>query len=132
MATIPSSNSSSTTSTSGALSAMSTVTNPYYINPNESLVFPIKLTGTTNYNLWSIIVRVALKSKNKLGFINGSISAPNPSAEGYEVWEQSNTAVYFMILGPLDPSLVDSVSSRDNPRLLWEDLRQHFGQTDNV
>ncbi|CAL1377017.1 unnamed protein product [Linum trigynum] len=94
------------------------VTNPFYINPNESLNFTIKLSDTTNYNMWSITVRVELKSKNKLSFIIRSIPVPNLGHESYQAWEQSNTVVYFMILASLDPSLVNSVSSHDNAKLL--------------
>ncbi|CAL1353736.1 unnamed protein product [Linum trigynum] len=130
MATEASSNSSS--STTVATPPLTTVTNPFYINPNEALSFPIKLTGTTNYNLWSRTVRVALKSKNKLGFITGSIPIPDPKDASYQSWEQSNTTVYFLILGSLDPSLVNIVSSQDNSKLLWDDLRQHYGQADNI
>ncbi|CAL1390319.1 unnamed protein product [Linum trigynum] len=108
------SNSSSTVATT----PLTTVTNPFYINPNEALSFPIKLTGTANYNLWSRTVRVALKSKNKLGFIIGSIPVPDPTDASYQAWEQSNTIVYFLILGSLDPSLVNSVSSQDNSKIL--------------
>ncbi|CAL1407466.1 unnamed protein product [Linum trigynum] len=122
---------SSSTSTVASV-PINTVTNPFYINPNEALSFPIKLTGTTNYNLWSRTVRVALKSKNKLGFITGAIPVPDLTHESYQAWEQSNTAVYFMILGSLDPSLVNSVSSQDNAKLLWDDLRQRYGQADNI
>ncbi|CAL1371401.1 unnamed protein product [Linum trigynum] len=97
-----------------ATNTTTTVTNPLYINLNESLNFPIKLTDTANYNMWSITVRVALKSKNKLGFITRAIPVPGLGHVSYQTWEQSNTTVYFMILGSLDPKLVNSVSSKDN------------------
>ncbi|CAL1371157.1 unnamed protein product [Linum trigynum] len=125
-------NNNNNNTTLTAQAQLPTMTNPFYVNPNEALVFPIKLTGTNNYNQWSRTVRVALKSKNKMGFINGIIPIPDSLHASYPAWEQSNTSVLFMILGSLHPSLVDSISSMENARVVWNDLKQRFGQADNM
>ena len=56
---------------------------PYYLYPSEgpgvditSIIFTEK-----NYKLWSKAIRTTLKSKNKLGFIEGTLAKPD-SKEG--------------------------------------------------
>jgi hypothetical protein len=52
--------------------------NPYFLHPNENpgnvLVTPL-LSGS-NYHSWSRAMQVALRSKHKLHFINGSLPRP--------------------------------------------------------
>jgi len=56
---------------------------PYYLHPSEGpgvAITSIIFTGK-NYELWSKAVRTALKSKNKLGFIEGTLAKPTPKEE---------------------------------------------------
>jgi len=53
---------------------------PYYLHPSEGpgvLITAVIFDGK-NYDLWERAVRAALKSKNKLGFINGALIIPTP------------------------------------------------------
>ena len=53
---------------------------PYYLHPAEgpgALITAVVFDGK-NYDLWAKAVRTALKSKNKLGFIDGSITKSKP------------------------------------------------------
>ena len=52
---------------------------PYYLLPNEnsSVISINKPLVRSNYHLWSWAMRMALKSKNKLNFIDGSIKKLN-------------------------------------------------------
>ncbi|XP_054797486.1 uncharacterized protein LOC129302589 [Prosopis cineraria] len=58
------------------LAPPSNQTSPYYIHPNEnpSLVLVSPLLDGSNYHCWARAMRMALLSKNKLKFIDGSIS----------------------------------------------------------
>ena len=55
-------------------------TNPYYLHPNEnpSLVLTSCLLTRNNYYTWSRSMRMALILKNKLKFVDGSITVPKP------------------------------------------------------
>lgn len=44
------------------------------------------LTGN-NYLTWSKLMVIALKAKDKLGFINGKCKMPNPEDTSYEEWQ---------------------------------------------
>ena len=67
--------------------------NPFYFYPNENpalVLTPCLLTGN-NYYTWSRSMRMALISKNKLKFVDGSISVPDESDPNFAVWERCKT-----------------------------------------
>jgi len=58
---------------------------PYYLHPSEGpgmLIMAVVFDGK-NYDLWERAVTTALKAKNKLVFIDGSLSRSN-EVEGEE------------------------------------------------
>ncbi|CAL1395300.1 unnamed protein product [Linum trigynum] len=105
--------------------------NPYYINPNESLVIPLKLTPK-NYHSWCRTVRLPLRSRNKLGFINGTLPPPSPTNPAFDASDQSNTAILFALMSSLDPTLIDNVNTIEMAQGLRDDLKERFGQDDFV
>ncbi|CAL1401075.1 unnamed protein product [Linum trigynum] len=88
---------------------------PYYVNPNENLaqgIISVKLDGS-NYHVWSRSMRIALKTKKKLGFINGSLPMPEVTDPDYEAWDQSNTNVMGWILNSLLDSIAEAVMDNE-------------------
>ncbi|CAN1851581.1 hypothetical protein LINPERHAP1_LOCUS40246 [Linum perenne] len=82
--------------------------NPFYLNPNENLsqsIVNIILDGA-NYQIWSRYVKFTLKTKHKLGFIDGSIKPPD--------------------------SVRRSVINYENAQALWEELKSRFGYANAV
>ncbi|GMJ02913.1 hypothetical protein HRI_003960500 [Hibiscus trionum] len=59
--------------------------NPYYIhqsdNPGALLV--TQPLGSDNYNSWKRSMFMALSTKNKIGFVDGSIPAPATTSPNY-------------------------------------------------
>jgi len=61
---------------------------PYFLHPSDSpraIITAIKFDGK-NYDVWEQVVRTSLKSKNKLGFIDGTIT--KPESKGKEVTDK--------------------------------------------
>ncbi|XP_016168365.1 uncharacterized protein LOC107610899 [Arachis ipaensis] len=86
-------------------------TNPYFILPSESPGIPLTsvvLTGS-NFGAWSRAMLLALKSKNKLKFIDGNIEKPDSSDPLFEVWERCNTYVVGWLNLSLSPDIYQSV-----------------------
>ena len=52
---------------------------PFFLHPNEnpSLILTSTLLNGNNFHSWSRSMKMALISKNKLKFVDGSISVPN-------------------------------------------------------
>ncbi|GJV84867.1 ribonuclease H-like domain-containing protein [Tanacetum coccineum] len=56
------------------------ISDPLHLHPNDTTalaVVSIKLKGTENYQVWSCAMLLALKGKNKIGFIDGSCKRSN-------------------------------------------------------
>ncbi|XP_020991964.1 uncharacterized protein LOC110278129 [Arachis duranensis] len=107
-------------------------TNPYYIHPSENptsvLVTPV-LTGN-NYHSWKRSFTMAIISKNKYGFLTGSISSPLPGDPLFSAWEHCNNLVLSWLFHSLSPSITQSVLYFDTASSVWTDLKERFAQSD--
>nr|KYP72603.1 hypothetical protein KK1_005199 [Cajanus cajan] len=104
-------------------------TSPYYLHPSEnpSLVLVSFVLDGPNYHQWSRSFRMSLVSKNKLGFIDGTIVAPARSNILFPAWERANMMVVSWIIRSLSSSIAQSVIWRDI--LVVQQERQMFGDT---
>lgn len=58
----------------------------YYIHPSDSStnqLVSVKFNGE-GFNNWKRSMMLTLSAKNKLGFVNGTISAPEPTSPEYK------------------------------------------------
>ena len=110
----------------------SDLSDPYFLHPsdNPGLILISKTLNGDNYSGWKRAMTLALNSKNKLGFIDGSIKAPTKTAdlEGYSKWSRCNDMVHSWILNTLDPEILDSVIYYPTAHEVWEDLPERFSQ----
>ncbi|XP_043705535.1 uncharacterized protein LOC122655404 [Telopea speciosissima] len=95
-------------------------------NPTAVLVSP-PLNGD-NYNTWVRAMKMALRAKNKLGFVDGTISAPVSIAENFSQWIRVNDMVTSWLLHSLTPELAISVIYVDLIHEIWIDLKTRFSQ----
>ena len=106
--------------------------NPFYLHPNENpslvLVSPI-LTGE-NHHTWARAMRVALISKNKLGFVDGTILAPSTTDPMYSIWERCNTMVLSWINHSISSSIAQSILWIEKAYEAWSDLKERFSKPD--
>ncbi|XP_016206324.1 uncharacterized protein LOC107646670 [Arachis ipaensis] len=62
----------------------------YFLHPSENpgvSIVPIVLNAK-NYNSWSRAMKLALKSKNKIGFVDGTIVKPDKNDPAYVAWDK--------------------------------------------
>ena len=71
---------------------------PYYLHPSDGpgALITYEIFDGENYDLWENVVRTALKAKNKLGFIDGTLKKLEVK-EGdfteYHAWDMVNSMV---------------------------------------
>ncbi|XP_019087549.1 PREDICTED: uncharacterized protein LOC109127378 [Camelina sativa] len=100
---------------------------PLYLHPSEgpgSLITMVQLKGD-NYEDWSKHVRNALRTKRKLGFIDGTLEKP-VVAEEIEQWEVVNSMIVAWLMNTVEPTLRTMISIVHDSHILWEDLRLQF------
>ncbi|XP_073004953.1 uncharacterized protein [Typha latifolia] len=108
------------------------LSNPYFIHPSDhsGLVLVSKPLNGDNYSSWKRSMIRALNTRNKLGFINGSMLAPSKAnnPEGHATWSRCNDIIYSSIVNTCDPKIADSVNFYSTAREVWEDLDTRFSQ----
>ncbi|GKD72406.1 ribonuclease H-like domain-containing protein [Tanacetum coccineum] len=79
-----------------------------HLHLNDSIaltVVSIKLKGTENYQIWSCAMFLALKGKNKIGFIDGSCRRSNTNEVLGRQWDRVNVVVLGWILNSVSEEL---------------------------
>lgn len=109
--------------------------NPFYIHPSENpvngLVNP-PLNGK-NYNCWSRLMKNALITKNKVGFIDGSFPCPEDSFDpGYDAWHRCNNLVHSWIVNSVTPNIAQSILFVESAADVWIELKERFAQGNSV
>jgi hypothetical protein len=83
----------------------------------------------TNYHTWSLSMVMALSAKNKLGFINGTITKPAASAKvELEQWIRCNDMIKSWLLNSISLDIYSSVIYCDLASEIWTDLKERFSQ----
>jgi hypothetical protein len=104
--------------------------NPYYLhhgdNPGSVLV-SLPLDGD-NYHTCSRSMIMVLTAKNKLGFVDGSIAKPAPTASTYLPWILCNTMVLSWIINLVSKDIAASVIYLNTAKEIWFDLKERFSQ----
>lgn len=94
-------------------------------------VIPL-LTGD-NYGSWSRAVTMALRAKNKLGFVDGSLPTPKKKDE-IPNWQRCNDLVASWILNSVSPEIRPSILYAktlyaETTTQIWTDLKDRFSQS---
>jgi len=95
-------------------------------NPSTVLVTPL-LTGD-NYGSWSRAVTMALRAKNKFGFIDGSLTSPKKK-EDIPTWQRCNDLVASWILNSVSTEIRPSILYAETVAQIWSDLKDRFSQS---
>ena len=71
-----------------------------------------------------------MKSKNKLGFIDGSITKPKKKdgeiTEEGKAWEMVNSMIVSWIINVIDRRLHKSAANIDSAEELWENIQKRY------
>ncbi|KAK4258442.1 hypothetical protein QN277_004893 [Acacia crassicarpa] len=117
---------------STAVPPVADLTSPFYIHPNENptLVLVSPPLDGSNYHSWARAMRMALLSKNKLRFVDGSLPPPPSNASSFPIWKRCNNLVQGWLNWSLSPSISKSVLWFDSAAEIWTDLHSRFAQSD--
>lgn len=106
-------------------------TSPYYVNPSENTAIPIvseKFAGEA-YGEWKRSMVITLATKNKLGFVDGSLPKPAENDPKCGAWERCDAIIISYILRSLDSSIARSVLFLNTSQEICEKLEERFSQT---
>nr|GMD22815.1 uncharacterized protein LOC109150247 [Ipomoea batatas] len=105
--------------------------NPYFLHPNENpalVLVSVPLDGP-NYLPWARAMTMALSCKNKIKFVNGSITKPLEDDPKFDVWSRVFSGLSWIVRS-LSPMVGQSVLWIDTAYGVWNDLKRRFSQQD--
>ncbi|XP_070665200.1 uncharacterized protein [Malus domestica] len=98
------------------------------VNTNQRLCSI--LLNEFNYLPWSQAVSLALEGKGKLGFVNGSVEAPDISSSTYGAWPYNDQLVISLLLNTMEKH-VEIFSYYNSSCELWKALQDMYGNQNN-
>ncbi|XP_019238891.1 PREDICTED: uncharacterized protein LOC109218949 [Nicotiana attenuata] len=107
---------------------------PYYIHPSDypGMNLVTSVFDGKNYGGWRRAVVIALSAKNKLGFIDGTLTVPPADSGLQRIWARCNDMVLSWLLNSLSKDIAESVLYSQSAKDLWSDLEDRFGQTNGA
>nr|KYP38555.1 hypothetical protein KK1_040198 [Cajanus cajan] len=102
--------------------------NPLFLHPSDnpsSIVVSQPLTES-NWRSWSNAMRMTLKGKNKLGFIDGSILEPLVEDSKRPSWKRNNNIIASWIMNSVLKDIAASISYTCTTSKIWNDLKTRF------
>jgi len=106
---------------------------PLYLQASDApgvILVPIKLTGPENYALWSRSMKLALRGKGKLGFIDESCRKTAFKGALEEQWEKCNAIVLSWIASTVTSKILPGIIYVSNAKRVWEDFEERFDRSD--
>jgi len=88
----------------------------------------LKLTGP-NFQKWSRSVKIALRTKGKLGFIDGSCARPAQNSLKFDQWVKCDSMVVSWLLNSMLPELSKAFLYVNSAQELLDELTKRFGES---
>lgn len=111
------------------------VSSPYFLhnsqNPGSILVTTL-LSGAANYHSWSRAMLIALDTKNKTTFVDGTLPRPFEDDLLFNSWKRYNSMVKSWLLNSISQEFSTSLRCFQDASDIWTDLRSCFLESDGA
>ena len=97
-------------------------------NDNPGAIISQPLLNGLNYDEWAMNIRIALSSRKKFGFLDGSIPKPGTDSAYLEDWIANNHLLVGWIKQTIEPKIRSSISTREVAKDLWDIIKKRFSQ----
>ncbi|GKB11287.1 ribonuclease H-like domain-containing protein, partial [Tanacetum coccineum] len=99
---------------------------------NSNTIISVKLTGTRNYKVWVAAMKLAINTRNKIGFLDGTClkSTYANSAPLSNQWERCNSIVLSWLLNFVSEELFLGQIFSDNASEVWAELKETYDKLD--
>ncbi|XP_074298460.1 uncharacterized protein LOC141629342 [Silene latifolia] len=104
---------------------------PYYLGPQDKpgdSITSIRLT-LDNFDEWAHDVRLALKSRRKYVFVNGTINEPKAPCT-QDDWETIHSMLVSWLSHTITAEVRSLLPKYENAKRLWDDLHDRFSVVD--
>jgi len=78
----------------------------------------------TDFGSWKRAMMIALSTKSKLYFVDGSLQRPDPNSPNFKKWIKCNDMVMSWILNVLTKTIADNIIYAKSARQIWIELEE--------
>ena len=113
------------------MSPMEDSNSPFYLH-NEGypgLILILQPFNGRNYNTWSRMMMMALTTKNKVGFIDGTIPRVTANNLLFNAWTCCNSMVISWLLNFVSKEIMNRLMYIATTCKIWNDLKDRFRQS---
>ncbi|XP_019158327.1 PREDICTED: uncharacterized protein LOC109155052 [Ipomoea nil] len=105
---------------------------PFFLHSSEnpSLILVSAVLDGRNYHPWSSAMEMALLSKNKLGFVDGTIEVPSVADVKFPYWKRCNNMVSTWITRSVSPEIAQTILWLGTAARIWNTLKARFSVAD--
>ncbi|XP_074265064.1 uncharacterized protein LOC141587480 [Silene latifolia] len=105
--------------------------NPLHLTTGDQSLLQIipNVFDGQNFLHWSRNMRIALISKNKLGFVNGGCPEPADTASTHGDWIRTDYTVMRWIQFSLSEKIARTFNYVTSSKQLWEELNERYNQS---
>ncbi|KAL2923686.1 Retrovirus-related Pol polyprotein from transposon RE2 [Bienertia sinuspersici] len=83
----------------------------------------------SNYLNWSRSIRMTLRAKNKLGFVDGKLKQPLPYSKEYSKWMRNDYIIRCWLFASVTPEIADQMILNKSAKDFWDELSERYGQS---
>ncbi|XP_074359657.1 uncharacterized protein LOC141699703 [Apium graveolens] len=104
---------------------------PYFLSSNDNSNAQLGqiIFNGNNYVNWNRSVMLALGTKNKTGFIDGTLLCPADDSPDLQKWIWNDYMVTSWILLSIDKSIAESFIFTPSARALWLEIKERYGHS---
>jgi len=112
--------------------AFANLLNPYYTHPNENpgVAIIAQVLNGANYHSWSRAMLLALKTKKKVQFVDGSLPRPALNDPNFTIWDHCNTLVVSWLHHSLNLDILQTIMWMETALDIWNTLKKRYYQGD--
>lgn len=75
---------------------------------------------------------IALRAKDKIGYMNGKCAAPEEDSSNFKKWQCVDSMVLAWILNFISKEIVEAFLYATTAQKLWMELEQRFGKSNGL
>lgn len=101
---------------------------PYDLTPsdNPGCVISQVVLKNDNYDEWADEITVALRTRKKFGFVDGSIPEPRKDSNDLDDWWTNNSPIITWIRNTIGMELRRTILRTHKAEELWKDVKERF------
>ena len=118
-------------------SKFSSSINVKHVQANSSVENPSlhitthKLNGQ-NFLQWSQSMKLYVKGKCKMGYLDGSIDIPEADNPSYKIWDEQNSMVMSWLINSMNPHISQVFLFLPSARNLWDAATETYSYLENT